>query len=100
MEVPQILDAQSSMALIAKAELETIVDYKRIKQACTCPSCHAIIDEIIRDEWRHVGSALHVIKNNPEVLALLDEGDKEAIEEVRKFEESQRSMVNDLPISS
>ena len=79
MEVPQILDAQSTMALIAKAELETIVDYKRIKQACTCPSCHVIIDEIIRDEWRHIGCALHVIKHNPEVLALLDEGEKEAM---------------------
>lgn len=100
MDVPQLLDAQSAMALIAKAELETIVDYKRIKQACTCPSCHAIIDEIIRDEWRHIGCALHVVKHNPEVLDLLNEGEREAIDEVAKFEEKQRSMVSDLPISS
>lgn len=77
MDIPPVLDAQSTMALIAKMELETIVDYKRIKEACTCGSCHHIIDEIIEDEFRHIGGALHVLKNNKDVERLLMKGEQE-----------------------
>lgn len=98
MHIPDTLDSQSTMALIAKEELETIARYKQIKEACTCLTCKAIIDEIINDEWRHIGCALHVLKHNPEIQALLDEGDKEAIETATEFKEKQNSMVSDLTL--
>lgn len=99
MHIPDTLDSQAALGLIAKEELETITRYKQIKDACTCSTCKAIIEEIINDEWRHVGCALHVLRHNPEIQALLDEGDKEAVETAAEFKEKQNSLVGDLTLS-
>lgn len=83
------MDAQNTMLEVVIGECKTIRDYNDLLEHSGCPACHAVLKELIRDEFKHVGAALHVITHNPEVAQWIEEGKQEAIEEIRKSEQPQ-----------
>lgn len=74
-------------------ELKTILEYLHYREESPCPKCQKVISEIIDDEWRHVGSALHLAKGiDPRICDLIKEGMIEAKMEIN----GTKPMIDDI----
>ena len=85
------MDAQEVMLKVVESESATITLYRKLLEESHCPACHTVLEELISDEYRHLSSALHILKNNPDIRKWLEEGESECIDLIRK----NTPMVND-----